>query len=337
MPKLPVGMYRRTGRPGWYLRLYADGRERRIALGTDFEQAIEKAREAQGKATPARGARLTVSAAGERWLETYVKTQRTTKSQATAAQRLRDYLVPFMGTMLIERVCGEDVRAYRLWLERTTRLSAGSVWHVLSDCRCMFNWCEGAGLVERSPFPRRVMPRLQERPPDRLTDDEAETMRGLPEPHGFVCRLTLGTGLRWGELCRALASDIEGGFLLVHKTKSGKVRRVPLSRELHAEVRTHVGRLVPFAELSPGSFARSVRRLAGLARFHVHQMRHTFACQWIDRGGNLVALQQILGHASVETTQRYARMSDPMVKREAERIAARFGAEAGTTDGTGTW
>ena len=131
----------------------------------------------------------------------------------------------------------------------------------------------------------------------------------------------LGTGLRWGELCRAQASDVERGFLLVHQTKSGKVRRVPLAPELLAEVRRHVGRLVPFAVGSPGSFAKTVCRKAGMARFHVHQLRHTFGCQWMDRGGSLGALQQVMGHASIVTTQRYARMSDEIVMRESERIA----------------
>lgn len=73
--------------------------------------------------------------------------------------------------------------------------------------RCLLNWCEDAGLIERSPFPRRVMPRLQERAPDRLTDEEAAQVAALEAPYGFVCRLALGTGLRWGELCRAQAAD----------------------------------------------------------------------------------------------------------------------------------
>jgi site-specific recombinase XerD len=60
-------------------------------------------------------------------------------------------------------------------------------------------------------------------------------------------------------------------------------------------------------------------------------MRHTFACQWIERGGSLAALQQILGHASVETTQRYARLSDDMTQREAERVHGNF--RSGATEG----
>jgi site-specific recombinase XerD len=96
---------------------------------------------------------------------------------------------------------------------------------------------------------------------------------------------------------------------------------VPLSPELVKEFRTRVGRTVPYAERSPGSFAKPVKRLTGIEDFHVHRMRHTFACQWCEQGGNLAALQQILGHASIVTTQRYARLSDEAVMREVERVA----------------
>src|SRR5262245_26715175 len=90
--------------------------------------------------------------------------------------------------------------------------------------------------------------------------------------------------------------------------------------DLLREVRQRVGRLVQYAVGSPGSFAGRVRKLTGIEGFHVHQMRRTFVCQWLERGGSLAALQQVLGHASIETTQRYAKLTDEAVMREASRI-----------------
>ena len=316
MPKLPKGMFRRKGRGGWHTRLFRGGRERWIALGPDCEEAKRKLREIRTGGVTV-GVRMTVRQAAEKWLEGYVRTRRHQRDHGMTRQRLDDYLLEFMGHMLLHQVTKEDVRAYRLWLERGARLKPATVKHILSDLRCLANWCVDADLLDKSPFPRGIMPRLQERPPDRLTDEEVEKLGRLPEPYGFVCRLGLGTGLRWGELVRAQSSDIQNGALIVHQTKSGKVRRVPLSRELQAEVRYRVGRLMPFTDGT--GLSRQVRRLTGVERFHPHQMRHTYACRMVEAGVSLAAVQQLLGHSTVVMTQRYARISDEMVRREVER------------------
>lgn len=108
------------------------------------------------------------------------------------------------------------------------------------------------------------MPKLQELPPRELETQEVEALARLPEPYGFVARLGLATGLRWRELTRVQASDVDRtGVLLVSQTKSRKVRRIPLAPGILAEVRQRVGRLVPFSE--PGSFvASSGNRVAAI-------------------------------------------------------------------------
>jgi hypothetical protein len=100
-----------------------------------------------------------VSDAARRWLASYIATTRTPKGQRVAAARIERYLAPFMGSKQFARVDGSDLRYYRLWLEGKG-ISLTMVWRVLSDARCLCRWAEDEGLVERSLFPRRVMPRL---------------------------------------------------------------------------------------------------------------------------------------------------------------------------------
>jgi integrase len=72
------------------------------------------------------------------------------------------------------------------------------------------------------------------------------------------------------------------GVLVVHHTKSWKVRRVPLERVLWGELRLHVGRLLPIED--SWRFTTVVPRHSGVSMCHPHQMRHTFACRWLERG-----------------------------------------------------
>src|SRR5437764_12196999 len=102
----------------------------------------------------------------------------------------------------------EDLRAMRLWLERQSKKPL-AVRHTLADVKCFFRWCEDTGWLDRAPIPHRLLPKSQERPPDRLDDAEVERLLSVPEPYAFIVRLALGTGLRWGELARLSSNDLE--------------------------------------------------------------------------------------------------------------------------------
>lgn len=317
MPRPPKGMFRiRNGR-SWYVRFFHGGKDRWVCLGPDYDDACRKYRQIKRGELPA--TRVTVEDATQRWLATYVQTARSEGNQKIARSRVGRYLVAFMGWKFLGKVSPDDLREYRLWLEGRG-LSLQTVVHVLADARCFLRWCEDAGYLERAPVPRHLMPRIQEKAPDRLSDEEVVTVRSLPGTLGFTARLGLLTGLRWGEMARALTADIRGGILTVQKTKSGKLRRVPLPAEILLELRGRVGKLIGHGEKSVGAFNRDVKTKTGITRFHAHQLRHTFACRWIEAGGSLPALQQLLGHASIVTTQRYARLSDEAVFEEAKRV-----------------
>ncbi len=314
MPQVPKGMFKRQGR-GWYCRVRRGNKDKWVALGKDFSEAVRRFHEV--KLSMVVPSRVTIGQLASEWQRTYVPTARCQYNQSQSESRVRRFLLEFLGPVQAVRLGSEDLRNYRLWLEKKG-LAPMTVKHVLSDVRCMLNWAVDAGYLDRSPFPKRLMPRMQERPPDRLTDEEVAALTAIAEPYGFVVRLALGTGMRWGELTRVQSSDIRDGVLTVHQTKSGKVRRVPVPPELQEELRRRVGRLVVFS--SPGQLNTRVRILSQVWRFHMHQCRHTFSCRWVERGGSLAALQQMLGHSTIVMTQRYARISDELVKAEADRV-----------------
>ena len=69
-------------------------------------------------------------------------------------------------------------------------------------------------------------------------------------------------------------------------------------------------RMVPYAANSPGSFSRMVRHHSGITDFHVHRRRTRSRCAGSRRAATLAVLQQVLGHRDLDTTMRYARVTD---------------------------
>lgn len=320
MPNRPSGLFKRGD--VWYGRVYLSGREVWRSLSPDFEEAKRKLKRMRGEG-PQPSSRTTVAQTIPRWINEYVRTNRNEKGIRDAEYRAKKYLLPALGMKPLVMVKKADLRGYRLSLEQQT-LSKQTVSHILSEARCFFLWCLDSDLISQSPIPRRLLPRLQEQDPKPFLDPEVTILCALPEPYGFINRLGIGTGLRWGEMCRAQASDIQGDQLVVRQTKSGKIRRIPVEPTLLREIRGKVGRLVDFAPSASGSFARTVREKSGIDGYHAHRMRHTFACNWLLNGGTLHALQQLLGHASVITTQRYARLTEEAVRQEARRVHRRL-------------
>ena len=316
MPRLPRGMFRRKGTRSFYTRVYENGRETWLSLGADYAEACRKLRALRSSDAPLTKSVL-LAGVVRSWQESYVRTARSPYNQQQTESRTKRFLLEFYGPVDLSRVTRDSVRRYRLWLEKQS-LKPLTVVHVLADLRCLLNWCVENELIDFSPFPKRVMPRIQERAPDRLTDAEVEAVIRIPDPYGFVVRLALATGLRWGELIRLKSTDIQDGVIMVQQTKSARVRRVPVAKGLAPELRDRIGKLAPFS--SSGQFNVRVQKLSGVERFHVHQLRHTFACRYLESGGSLAVLQELLGHSTVRMTQHYARLADDHVRREFERL-----------------
>ncbi|EBU6738691.1 integrase [Salmonella enterica subsp. enterica serovar Adelaide] len=143
-----------------------------------------------------------------------------------------------------------------------------------------------------------------------------------------LAKFALSTGARWDEAAQMQRSRILKYKAVFTDTKSGKNRTVPISVTLHDEITKNRRSGKIFPKASYKAFRNTLKRLFDLpAGQATHVLRHTFASHFMMNGGNILTLQKILGHASINQTMVYAHLApdylndavtlNPMVKRGA--------------------
>ena len=129
-----------------------------------------------------------------------------------------------------------------------------------------------------------------------------------------------GCGLRVSEACGLDVGDLDGDELRVRRAKRGKERIVPIGRKAKAALEAYIGKRgegplflsARGKRLSDGEARRIVRRavlLGGTPHATPHALRHSYATHLLDSGADLRSIQELLGHASLSTTQRYTHVS----------------------------
>jgi integrase len=139
----------------------------------------------------------------------------------------------------------------------------------------------------------------------------------------------LATGRRRMELVNLEWPDVdlEGGRYLVRHAKGHLTRWYPISATLGAILRAcgpqEAGHVFPRWR-SPHTISRIVKaelRKAGLGHLRLHDLRHTFASEFIRQSGNIRVLQDLLGHTQASTTQIYTHVADSHLKAEIGRVS----------------
>ncbi|ECF6076186.1 tyrosine-type recombinase/integrase [Salmonella enterica subsp. houtenae] len=160
--------------------------------------------------------------------------------------------------------------------------------------------------------PLRGLPPLKEKNPGMTFLTKPEISRLLDTLTGdyrLIALLCLSTGGRWGEVSTLTESQIMHGRIVFLETKNGKKRVVPISDELEKEVMASAS--ASLFRVDYENFCRKLRKVKpDLPRGQAtHILRHTFASHFMMNGGNIIALQQILGHASIQQTMAYAHLA----------------------------
>jgi integrase/recombinase XerC len=255
------------------------------------------------------------------------------------------------GKTPLSRVDTLAVRSYLAHLHRE-RLANRSLARHLSTLRSFFRWACREGHLEKSPATGLPTPRLPKTLPRAMTQPDTERLlevdeAGLvPERERALFELLYATGLRVSEAAGLDLEDVDFAGRLVRVTGKGRRERiVPFGESagdaLHAylpsraALRHRAGEKESAAgeplfvnarggRLTSRSMARLLKRrlrAAGLpAEISPHALRHTFATHLLQAGADLRAIQELLGHASLSTTQKYTHL-DAARLREVYRNA----------------
>ncbi|MGN6685214.1 MAG: tyrosine recombinase XerC [Devosia sp.] len=223
-----------------------------------------------------------------------------------------------------------DLRAF-MAVRRQDGVEARSLARALSAIKSFFRYLEREGVLStealntlRTPRTRKSLPKaltVREAKAAIATTDEMEDRPWVAARDMAVLSLCYGAGLRISEALGLSRADVEGPTLRV-TGKGGKTRLVPIIEPVRQAIEAYL-KLCPFTltpsqpmfrgvkggVLSPRLLqARMVQLRSALGLppgATPHALRHSFATHLLGRGGDLRAIQELLGHASLSTTQIY--------------------------------
>ena len=262
-------------------------------------------------------------------------------ASVTAYRRDLDAFVEWAGRLGLEDPTAVDRRALRRYVAfLTTRgYARRTIARHVASLRRYFDWLRRRGRIEVDPSARLSAPGHDGRLPRVLRRDEIEALlddgppptddpveAALAQRDRAVLEILYGSGLRVAEACglRPVDIDLSRSRLTVWG-KGSKQRTVPLSAPAVDALRQWLDQGRPLLvdantpddvvfvnrrahPLTPRDVRRILdRRAAGPA--HPHALRHTFATHLLDGGADLRAVQELLGHADIATTQLYTHVS----------------------------
>ena len=218
-------------------------------------------------------------------------------------------------------------------------LSKTSVARALAAVRSLYRWLAREGVVDQNPAALVATPRLPKTLPrvptieemSTVLDGEMPELAAWPERDRLILELLYGCGIRNSELIGIDLDDVSwSGEAILVRGKGRKERYVPFGDAVKSALDAYVPvRQQKLAErrqstrallvnlrgsrLTTRSVGRIVKRIAvakGLSPdVHPHTLRHAFGTHLLEEGADLRAIQEMLGHERLATTQRYTQLS----------------------------
>ena len=269
-------------------------------------------------------------------LESYIKTlHHLSEHTRSAYQRDLDHLQHFCDKQDIDKwtaLDGRQVRGFIAWRHRQGT-GGRSLQRNLSAIRSFYRYLIDEGKASNNPAEGIIAPKTERKLPKVLDADQTSQLVEINEQDDLAIRdraileLIYSSGLRLAELININMGDIDFGDRIITVTGKGKkMRSVPVGRHAIKAINNWLKirqTMVNENEdalfisnrgkrISPRSVQERLRQWAikqGLpSHVHPHMLRHSFASHMLESSGDLRAVQELLGHADISTTQVYTHL-----------------------------
>lgn len=220
-----------------------------------------------------------------------------------------------------------SLRGYYLSLTERN-LSTITVQTYVRALRSFLSWCYQQEYISVNLAEKFKLPKAQRKTVDVLTDTEISCLLSCFNPRYFlqlrnlcICSLMLDSGLRLNEVVTLSLQHVHvaEGYIIVDG-KGNKQRIVPIGLSTRKYLLRYISRrpsccntdrvfilsnLEPITETTLRQLFRKLKSRSDIGRLRAHLLRHTFATRYLENGGDMYSLQQILGHTSLEMVKRY--------------------------------
>ena len=210
-------------------------------------------------------------------------------------------------------------------------LSTKSIQRHISSAKALFQFLKKRGVIDVSPLETIRPPKASNYLPNTLSpEDVMQLLSFRPNTIGeirdiCIIELIYACGLRVSEAANININDLEEGLQFLRVLgKGSKVRLVPVGSfaikaielwlEKRANIVTNENALfinLRGKRISPRSIQNTIKKISiaqGLPPVHPHMLRHSFATHLLESSGDLRSIQELLGHASLSTTQIYTKL-----------------------------
>jgi len=344
-----MAVYQSKGR--WYFRFQIKGKQYNRAVPEATSKRDAEKAEIRFKSDLLQGKYNLVEGKGEmsfsKLIDVYIEYSKTNnlswKGCVSRAEKLRGYF----GKKKIGEISPIDIERYRTEQKRTPKINGAqrsntTINREIEILRKMFNIAIDNNWLDNNPCSSRKVKKLREENKQErflLPEEEERLIEACSGEHIYmkpVVICALNTGMRKGEILgmKWNCIDFKNGFITLLQTKSGKARKIPISSALMPELQElYENRNSDFVFSNPitqnGYYDLkrafpSICKKAGIVRLRFHDLRHTAATRMVAAGIDLIVVKDILGHADISTTMRYAHPV-PERKLMAVEALANFG------------